>query len=99
MLKQITRKLRLKDGLAPKAMSLFHYENGFNQKTTYGGILSITISLYIYWVIFYQLYRMLWLVDPYFGSVEKDLEKPEAVVQLNDTTILALSLIDYTFTS
>ena len=98
-MKQIGKKIRLKDGLASKAMSLFHYENGFNQKTMYGGILSIAISLYIYWVIFYQMYRMMWLVDPSFGSVEKDLEKPEASVHLNETTILALTLIDYTFTS
>ena len=71
------RKIRARDSLAPKALSLFHYYNDFKQKTTFGGFLSTLIELYILIVVFTNLKNLLWRDDPYIATMEDPLESPE----------------------
>ena len=46
------QKIRAMDKLAPKAINLFHFEKGLKQKTTFGGILTILLEVYVSYIVF-----------------------------------------------
>ena len=86
-----------RDQIAPKAVNLFHWEKSSLQKTTLGGIISTLIKLYVLWSIFDQGYMMLFKENAALSTIAIKHEQHERKVHVDQTPILAFSLLDYTY--
>ena len=84
-------KIRDKDQLAHKAVTLFLFENDFKQKTLIGGILTIIIQLYVYYVIITLLLQMTLYEDPKISNLVSNYEDSEKVVYSNEMGLMMFS--------
>jgi uncharacterized membrane protein len=83
-MRSLKNYLRRRDQLAQKSNTLLHYMNDFPQTTTFGGILSLLIELYVMIAIVLSFKKLIFSENPYISTIDASYEDSANIIYPNE---------------
>lgn len=87
--------LKNQDGIAPTINSELHLDNNEDQKTHFGGVLTIFVKIAMFYLIFFGGRKMLFYESQNISSVEVSIAEKQAQKRVGDLNNIHFAILDH----